>query len=237
MPELVIDPRFCGPSDSANGGYTCGRLASFIEGPARVTLRVPPPLNHPLQIETGGGGAVTLHDAGTLVAEAEPAALTDGGPRPVTLEQARAAAAYYEWADPRVHPYPDCFVCGPGRASGDGMRVFAGPVPGVEALYASPWSPDDSLLGSDGFVRPEFVWAALDCPSGLVTNTFAPAGRPLLGRLSAELLRPATGATDYVLTAWPVARDGRKMFTGSALYSADGTLQARAEAIWIEVPR
>ena len=234
--ELVNDPRFCGPPDSANGGYTCGRLAAFIDGPARVTLRVPPPLGRKLRIETGADGTVTLHDGETLVAEAAQAELTPDGQRAVTLEQARAATERYEWADPHVHPYPTCFVCGPARGSGDGMRVFAGPVPGVERLYASPWSPDESLLGSDGFVLPEFIWAALDCPSGLVTNTFSPAGRILLGRLTTELLRPVAGAAEYVLTAWPVARDGRKMTTGSALYSAGGMLHARAEATWIEVP-
>jgi hypothetical protein len=238
VPELVIDPRFCGPPDSANGGYTCGLLASFVAGPAQVTLRVPPPLGRPLRVEADGDGAVTLHDGDTLVAEAVGAEVSAGDQPTVTLEQAEAAADRYEWADPQVHPYPTCFVCGPVRASDDGMRVFAGPVPGFESLYAAPWSPHHSLQPSaDGAVAPEFVWAALDCPGGLVTNTFAPAGRILLGRLAANVVRPVPSAADYVLTAWPIERDGRKMRTGSALYSAEGLLHARAEATWIEVPR
>jgi hypothetical protein len=30
---------------------------------------------------------------------------------------------------------------------------------------AAPWVPDDTLADPDeGYVRPEFLWAALDCP-------------------------------------------------------------------------
>jgi hypothetical protein len=115
------------------------------------------------------------------------------------------------------------------------MLVFPGPVPGAQDLYAAPWLPDDSLLDPAGGVRPEFIWAALDCPSGLVTNTFAPEGRILLGRLTAQLLHPARGGEEHVVTAWPVSREGRKMATGSALYSQNGDLLAVARATWIEV--
>ena len=36
--ELVIDRHFRGPTESANGGYTCGVLASLFHGPVEVTL-------------------------------------------------------------------------------------------------------------------------------------------------------------------------------------------------------
>ena len=49
--ELVIDPRFNGPVGSANGGYTCGLVADFLDGTAEVTLRRPPPLGRPLGVE------------------------------------------------------------------------------------------------------------------------------------------------------------------------------------------
>ena len=29
---------------------------------------------------------------------------------------------------PHEHPLPTCFVCGPARAKGDGLRIFAGPL-------------------------------------------------------------------------------------------------------------
>ena len=40
--HVRIDRRFRGPADSANGGYAAGLLASFLDGPAEVTLRLPP---------------------------------------------------------------------------------------------------------------------------------------------------------------------------------------------------
>ena len=52
--ELVIDPRFNGPAGSANGGYTCGLVADFVDGVAEVTLRRPPPLGRPLVVERDG---------------------------------------------------------------------------------------------------------------------------------------------------------------------------------------
>lgn len=233
-PEIVIDARFCGPPDSANGGYTCGLLAGFLNGPAQVTLRSPPPLGRPLRVESGSAEKAELFDGEQLVADAVATTVDHTVPAPASLAQARLGAAAYEWADVAKHPYPSCFVCGPARAVGDGMRVFAGPLSGRE-IYAAPWQPDDSLLDDDGLVAPEFVWAALDCPSGLVTNRFAPDGRILLGRLAVDVIDPVPGARDYALTSWTADRDGRKMSTGSALFSEGGHLHAVARAVWIEV--
>jgi hypothetical protein len=230
--ELVIARRFCGPPASANGGYACGLVAGLLDGRARVTLRSPPPLDRPLRVQREAQRA-SLWDDELLVAEGE---LVGGAsaapPAPVGLEEACRAAERYEWRFD--HPYPTCFVCGPDRAAGDGLRIFPGPVAGRE-LYAAPWRPAADLAGPDGAVRPEFAWAALDCPSGLVTNTFGRVGRMLLGRLTVELRRPARAGEDHVLTAWPTRRDGRKLHTGSALFTAAGELLGSAEAVWIEL--
>jgi hypothetical protein len=90
-------------------------------------------------------------------------------------------------------------------------------------------------VDSAGLVRPEFVWAALDCPSGLVTNIFGAEGRVLLGRLAVDVLEPVAGGAEYILTSWPNDRAGRKMLTGSALFSGEGQLHAVARAVWIEL--
>jgi hypothetical protein len=66
--EIRIDRRFCGPPDSGNGGYTCGRLAAAVPGPAEVTLRRAPPLDTPLLLETDDDGVRVL-DSDVLVAE------------------------------------------------------------------------------------------------------------------------------------------------------------------------
>ncbi len=213
MSEVVIDERFCGLPRSANGGYTCGLIARFIEGPAQVTLRSPPPLGRALTIRPVPDGTVALLDRDSVVAEAVSADVDRSTPEPVTLEEARVGAERYEWAQIADHPYPTCFVCGPARASGDGLRIFPGPVPARD-LYAAPWRPDDSLLDAEGLVRAEFVWAALDCPSGLVTNTLAVQGPILLGRLTVDVLARVPGDAEYVLSSWPLQRDGTQAADG-----------------------
>jgi hypothetical protein len=229
---VVIDERFCGPAGSANGGYACAVTARPLDGPAEVTLRVPPPLNRALEVRHDGATA-SLHDGDVLVAEARAASVDVEVPEPVGLEDARRAASRYPWRD--RHPYPTCFVCGPQRAAGDGLCIFPGPVEG-RALYAAPWTPEASLADASGAVGDEFVWGALDCPGGLVTDLFGDVGRILLGRLAADLRRPVAAGVPHVVHAWPVARDGRKLHTASALFTAEGDLCAVARATWIEVP-
>ncbi|MGC9220434.1 MAG: PaaI family thioesterase [Solirubrobacteraceae bacterium] len=235
MPELVINKTYCGPPESANGGYVCGRIAASLPGPAEVTLHVPPPLDHPMRLVDDGAGSVAVYDGETLVADAH-SAQPDIAPHPwVSPELAHRASERYAWADPHVHPYPTCFVCGSARTTPDSMHVFAGPVPGLEPLHASPWTPQAPFLDGDGQVLPEFIWAALDCPGGHATNAFDHGGRVLLGRFTVELLHPVAGDQEYVVTASPLRRDGRKIFTSTALRSASGELLAHGAAIWIVV--
>ena len=42
MNVLTIPSRFNGPAGVGNGGYVCGRIAAYVDGPATVTLRRPP---------------------------------------------------------------------------------------------------------------------------------------------------------------------------------------------------
>src|SRR3954462_1951225 len=193
IPRLTIAPRFRGPSGSGNGGYVCGRIASYLDGPVTVTLRRPPPLATALAVErgggAGGGGSPRGLDGGSLVAEAAaatgPAALAI--PDPVSMAEARAAAGgarYFQ--DPL---FPDCFVCGTNRRPGDGLRIFPGPVPG-RALWAAPWAPDRWGGGTDGRVLPEMAWAALDCPGGIAVAEDAGLGPDtaiVLGQMTASL--------------------------------------------------
>lgn len=85
-------------------------------------------------------------------------------------------------------------------------------------------------------MREEFVWASLDCPSGIVTDLFGDVDPILLGRLSVDIRHPIRADLPYVLLAWTLSRDGRKMNTASALLSAEGELCAVGRAVWIEVP-
>src|SRR4029077_20072653 len=155
--EVTIDPRFRGPPDSANGGYACAMLAQFVEGPAEVTLRRPPPLGRPL-VAREQDDEILLSDGAAIVASARSSAIDATVPEPVGIETARRASARYGWLED--HPYPTCFVCGPEREAGDGLRIFPGPLED-RPLHAAPWVPERELVGVGGSVRDEFVWAAL----------------------------------------------------------------------------
>lgn len=225
---IVIERRFCGPAGSGNGGYVCGRVAAYIDGVAEVTLRLPPPLDRPLAVRRTAGGVQVLDDA-ALIAEATPAAVDVTPPAAVDRETAaEAAKGYLGWSD---HPFPTCFVCGPDRT--DGLRISAGPVEGRD-LVAAPWTPDPALGDGAGVVREEFVWAALDCP-GAWSLDIAP-GRPMvLGRLAARVDAPVLAGRDYVVVGWPIGVDGRKLYSGTAVYDDAGAVCAVGKATWIRI--
>ena len=217
--ELVIDPRFNGPPRSANGGYTCGLVAGLAGGRVEVTLRSPPPLATPLRWD-----GERLWDRETLVAEAAPAAPVDvEPPGPVAWDEAAAAMPRYRGF--REHPFPTCLVCGPERAPGDGLRIFASPV--RHDVVASTWEPGDEPT-------PELVWAALDCPGAFAVGA-TERGETVLGRMAAEITRLPRAGERCVVVAWPLGEDGRKLYAGTALYSGDELL-ARARQTWV-VPR
>jgi hypothetical protein len=107
-------------------------------------------------------------------------------------------------------------------------------------LWAAPWTPDPSVVNGSGKVRPEVVWAALDCPSGIAAAEAV--GLPsdsaiLLGRMTASLAAlPAAGDQCRVI-AWPDRCDGRKLTASSALLGPGGHVLAAARAVWLTVPR
>jgi hypothetical protein len=239
VPELTIPSRFCGPSRSANGGYTCGRIAAYAEAPVTVTLRRPPPLATPMAVEQVDDGSLRVRHGSTLIAEAaSPSGLPAlEAPDPVSTEEARMASGHARYFQDPV--FPDCFVCGMDRQPGDGLRIFPGPVHGG-AVWAAPWTPDSSVAGADGRVRPEMAWAALDCPSGIAAAEDARLGPDtaiVLGQMTASLaLLPVPGEQCRVI-AWPAGRDGRKLTAASALLGPGGEVVAAALTVWIAVPR
>ena len=242
--SLVIASRFCGPAGIGNGGYVCGRIAAYLDRPVTVTpvtvtLRRPPPLATPMTVERDGESSARIHHGRTLIAEAAaaPGSPAPEIPGPVSLAEARGVAgrAHY-YADPL---FPDCFVCGMGREPGDGLRIFPGPVAG-RPLWAAPWTPGPSVTGAGGEVRPEVVWAALDCPSGIAAAEAASLARDtaiLLGRMTASLAALPRSGDQCVMIAWPGGQDGRKLLAGSALLGQGGAVLATATAVWLTVPR
>ena len=229
--SIIIKRRFQGPPNSGNGGYVCGCLASYIQGPATVRLKSPPRLETELQVCPDAAGWALL-DGGQVVAEARPGdPALDPPPPPAFGDAVRASRRY---RGHHSHPYPGCFVCGPERAVSDGLRIFPGPLP-QGSIVAAPWTPDASLAGNTGTVKTEFLWAALDCP-GAFSFEWPPDGAVLLGEMTARVDQAARAAAEYVVIGWELAREGRKHHTGTALFDAAGACIARARATWIEVP-
>jgi hypothetical protein len=213
---MIIPARFNGPPGSANGGYAAGIFSEALGGGFEVTLLRPPPLD--TQLEIVGD---ELREGDVPVARARRALVPVETPEPVPVADAEEASARY--AGFERHAYPTCFTCGPERE--DGLRIFAGPVAGRKGIVAAPWTPAEH-------VRPEIVWAALDCPAGWAVDDFQREG-VLLGTMAAAIgSLPEPGAT-HVVAGWRIGEDGRKRFAGSALWSADGELLARARSTWI----
>ncbi|GAA2736449.1 hypothetical protein [Actinocorallia aurantiaca] len=225
--SALIGARFNGPAASANGGYACGVFAGLVQGPAAVTLHVPPPLGVPLEVERGARRTHVLH-CGEPVATV--AAAADLGPVVPAVGARAAEAAHAGFAGRAFHPFPSCFVCGLDRA--DGLNLTPGPVPDAPGTVACVWRPDSSVAGPDGMVRPEVVWAALDCPGGWTGDPARQAR--VLGRMAARIgARPSAGDV-CVLVARSEPVRGRTVTSHTALYR-DGALLASATAIWIAV--
>jgi hypothetical protein len=237
--EIWIDRRFHGPPDSGNGGYTCGVVAAEVDGPAEVTLRFPPPLERPLRIEPAGDSGVRVFDGDALVAEGARRGEDLGidVPEPVAIADAEAAGEGAWFAHhAEEHPFPTCFVCGPRRDPGDGLRILVGPLDGRRAS-ADAWTPAPDLAGGDGAVRPEFVWAALDCSGGIGSfGEDLAGGNPyVLGRLAVSIKGPVRAGAPHAVLGWRIGRDGRKLSAGSAIYTSGGELVGLGRATWIQL--
>jgi hypothetical protein len=57
----------------------------------------------------------------------------------------------------------------------------------------------------------------------------------VLGTTTAQVDALPRPGRPHVIMAWQRGAEGRKHLSGTALYSADGTLLAQAEATWIAV--
>lgn len=232
---IIIDRRFCGPDNSGNGGYCCGMLGQHIQGPSKVRLMVPPPLDQPLQIASDGDSKY-LQMADTQVASATPCSLDAGKvPAAPSLQQAGAARARYDGFN--LHSYPHCFVCGPDREPHDGLCLFTGSIEDSD-MVGCDWQPQADLLDSDRRVKTEFVWAALDCPGFFALKEQLGGDKMfLLGQLAVEILRPVPGDQPLVVYAWKERVDGRKYFSGSAIATAEGEVLAHSEQVWVELKK
>jgi hypothetical protein len=243
LATLVIDDRFRGPARSGNGGYSAGALAALAVDPTggawpatAVRLRLPPPLDAPMDVVRDGEATVARYD-GEIVAQATTGA--DLIPvAPVPVEVARAAEAAYPGL--AAHPFPTCFVCGTGRERGDGLRIFPGVVSELDGRprVAATWIPHPSVAADappDDALRATLpvVWAALDCAGAWAADV---GERPMvLGTMTARVDSLPLIGEPHVVVGEDRGRDGRKNYTATSVYDPSGTLVATAEHVWITV--
>jgi hypothetical protein len=229
MRTLTIDERFCGPPASSNGGYFAGLIATLVSRTLSVRLLKPPPLNTEFSVTELPGGTLQVRHGEELIGEAHPAVLTlEAHPAPDYIAAVEASRHY---AGFRHHRFPTCFVCGTQRVRGDGLRIFAGPVP-ERGMVAAPWVPDASLDGGDGKVCAQFMSAALDCPGYYAV---APDDRMmLLAEFTAHVDRRVHIGESCTLIGWQISASGRKHEAGTAIFDGKGQLCGKARALWIE---
>lgn len=229
---IVIDSRFRGPPRSANGGYSCGMLARHLTGAVSVRLSAPPPLDTELRLESSPDEAALFNGAALLGTARRSHLSLEPPVAPSYGEAVEASRGYVGFTD---HFFPTCFVCGPKREPGDGLRIFAGPVAGRE-LVASPWIPDPSLATGASSTPREFVWSALDCSGAFAVLPDSREVAIVLGELTARIDGAVLMGARYIVAGWPLGTEGRKRYAGSVVYSERGEPLAVARATWIEVP-
>lgn len=232
---ITIGERFCGPPGCGNGGYVCGSVAAYVNGKAaHVRLSAPVPLERPLDVVRREGGGVEIQSGGAVMARGRPAAQVSLEVPEVPPED-EVVRAMSRFAGHTRHPFPTCFVCGPRREAGDGMCIFPGPVTD-RRLVASTWTVDASLAGPDGSIDPVYVWASLDCPSGWAAIFLREQAMLVLGELTAQVDGTPRVGERCVALGWPLRREQRKHYVGSALVSAEtGQVFGRAEGLWISI--
>lgn len=187
---------------------------------------MPPPLTIDLDLGLTDGVARLTGPDGLVaegVATGDELPLVD----PVDPAEARTAEASYRGLV--NHPFPTCFACGPENATG--LRLRPGPL--GDGRTACTWSPSADLTDADGLVDTPYLWAALDCPGGWTIDL---DGRPsVLGQITTCVdARPPAGEACVVMGRL-LSEDGRKTYTATTLYDADGRVLARATQIWIAV--
>lgn len=236
---LLVPARYRGPAKSGNGGYVAGALALELgdtgDRAVAVTLRQPPPLDATMRIVVTESG-IELTFGGAVVAQASLVEDSFDPVEGVSFDEAVAASATYPGL--RSHPFPTCFSCGTERP--DGLRIFPGEVAGTDGRtrVAAPWTPDDTVLAEQHDVdEPRAslpaTWSALDCVGGWAGDLTERL--MVLGRMTAIVDDLPVVGEQHVVTGEHRGSEGRKTFTASTLWDADGRVVGRAEHVWLAV--
>jgi hypothetical protein len=247
---IELSAQHCGPPQSGNGGYVCGLCAhryamhvsayadsGALRGPFAFEAKYsqPAPIGAPaILAATDSGSELKSADGAVLFAGGRPAAGEFAAPPAVAAyDQAERAAARYLSAD--EHLFPDCFVCGPNRKAGDGLRIFAAPFSETDATVAAAWKLDAAFASAQGVIPLPIVWSALDCP-GYFAYLFASGDRKtptVLARMRATVFSNRVSSPELVVMGWIQRRKAPFIEAGTALYEG-ARLLAQAECVWMQ---
>jgi hypothetical protein len=227
--SLYFRSQFIGPDGAVNGGHLAGILERELAGPVEVSLRRPTPPDRWIELHAPDDATRELWFDDEVLVTARRRPVSIEAPSPVAFE--RAAAIGGDHAHLHGHPFPRCFVCGPERGVGAGLRIFPGELePGRVAAPVVFLPP---FAGERGLVRREHVTAALDCPGGWAIFS---ADRPepmVLASFAVRHEAPVRVGERCVAVGLATGFDGRKRWASTALYGEDGALRASAHALWI----
>jgi hypothetical protein len=235
--KLVIPPGCNGPRLSGNGGYVGGALAAAFtkqfggDGTVEITLRAPVPVGRPLQL-VPEGAAMMLRDGDTLLCEARAGSIDHLKPPPAPTDWADVLRRGAEGGSEPDGDFGTCIVCSRTRGVGDGLRVLgtSGPQPGYSL---SCYIPHANHADSSGRIRPEFVWGTLDCPGAFAVQDPDDIRPALTGRMTAKVIEPPKVGERCAVVGWRIGAEGRKLYSGTALYTEHGKLCGLATCTWI----
>ncbi|UYN95931.1 MAG: hypothetical protein KIT25_03010 [Enhydrobacter sp.] len=234
---IVIERRFNGPRLSGNGGYVGGVLANRFaaafggDGAVEITLRAPIPVDTEMAL-VRASDALLLKHGETLVCEARAGRVDHLQPPPPPSDWRDVLSRGEVGGSPEDSDFHWCIVCGRGRAVGDGLRVLgtAGPQPGYSL---SCYVPHANHADAEGRIRPEFVWGTLDCPGAFAAQDPDDWRPALTGRMTAKVIDPPRVGERCAVVGWRIGVDGRKLYSGTALYTEQGRLCALGTCTWI----
>ena len=234
---ITIARGFNGPRLSGNGGYVGGVLADRFtrtfggDGTVEITLRAPIPIERKLQVAQAGD-ALVLNDGDTLLCEARSGSVDHLAPPPAPRDWNEVMRRGEDGGSREDSDFHWCIVCGRGRGVGDGLRALgtAGPQPGTSL---SCYLPHANHADPAGRIKPEFVWAALDCPGAFAAQDPGDGRTALTGRMTARVIEPPRVGERCAVVGWRLGVDGRKLYSGTALYTEQGRLCAIGHCTWI----
>ena len=233
---LIIEPRFNGPRLSGNGGYVGGVMAGRFTERSAATARSRSPCARRFRSTAAAGRArgrradaarrrhADLRGARRLGDAPEPP------PAPTDWDDVMRRGE--DGGSPEDSDFTWCVVCGRKRGVGDGLRVFgtSGPQPGYSL---SCYLPHANHADGEGRIRPEFVWGTLDCPGAFAAQDIDDMRPALTGRMTARVIEPPKVGERCAVVGWKIGEEGRKLYSGTALYTESGRLCAIGTCTWI----